>query len=56
MLISISMHKRDSKGTMKFNFVTSYLAFRGLIPTPKARAFTKVKHKPRAHMQFYKIQ
>ena len=32
MLKSMSMHKRDSKRTIKFDFVTSYLAFKGLIP------------------------
>ena len=33
MLKSMSMHKRDSKGTIKSDFVTSCLTFRGLIPT-----------------------
>ena len=33
MLKSVSMHKRDSLGTTKFNFIISCLTFRGLIPT-----------------------
>ena len=30
MLKSMLMHKMDSKETMKFNFVTSYLALSGV--------------------------
>ena len=29
MLKSMSIHQNDSKGTVKFNFVTTCLAFRG---------------------------
>ena len=32
MLKSMSMHKRDNKKTNKFDFVTSCVVFRGLIP------------------------
>ena len=32
MFKSISMHTNDTKGTVKFDFVTSYLAFRDSIP------------------------
>ena len=33
MLKSMSIHQKDRKGTINSNFVTSCLAFKGLIPT-----------------------
>ena len=33
MLKSMSIHQKDSKVTIKSNFITSYLTFRNLIPT-----------------------
>ena len=33
MLKSMSMHKKDDNETIKFDFVTSCLTFRGSIPT-----------------------
>ena len=35
MLKSISMHRRDDKRIVQSNFITSCLAFKGSIPTPK---------------------
>ena len=37
MLKLMSMRKKDSKGTIKSNFVTSCLAFRVSIPTKKVK-------------------
>ena len=45
MLKSISMHKRDSKGTIQSDFVTSYLAFKGSIPTTLMSKRIKKKKK-----------
>ena len=40
MLKSMSIHQKDSKGTVKTNFVIWYPTFRGSIPTePNLREF-----------------
>ena len=40
----MSMHKRDNKGTVKSNFVISYLAFKGSNPTVWTRKEVKLSH------------
>ena len=37
------MRKNDSKGIVKFDFITSCLAFRSSIPTSNTRAKTKYR-------------
>ena len=44
MLKSISMHRRDNKWIVKFNFVTSCLAFSGLIPTNSHQSQKQTGH------------
>ena len=44
MLKSMSIHQRDNKGIVKFNFLTSCLTFMGSIPTViRSFEFDKIK-------------
>ena len=53
MLKSMSTHKMDSKGLVKFDFITSYLAFKDSIPIFTTQIEKKIKIKSQNRLQKY---
>ena len=53
MLKSMSIHKMDSKGLVKFDFITSYLAFKDSIPIFTTQIEKKIKIKSQNRLQKY---
>ena len=53
MLKSMSMHKNDNKGLVKFDFITSYLAFKNSIPIFTTQIEKKIKIKSQNRLQKY---
>ena len=53
MFKSMSIHKMDSKGLVKFDFITSYLAFKDSIPIFTTQIEKKIKIKSQNRLQKY---